>query len=124
VDGSIPHPKLGLIKKPITILVEGGRISKIEGGHETDILRKLLLDIQDENVYMIGEIGISMNACSKLCDCMLEDEGCMGTAHIDIGNNIAFGGIVEDSNHLNLITKSTNIYVDGKDLMLEGILIL
>ncbi|MEQ9716486.1 MAG: hypothetical protein ABGF52_13295 [Candidatus Asgardarchaeum sp.] len=122
VDGSIPHPRLGLIKEPITITVEDGLVKKIEGGKEADILRDILLEINenDKNIYNIGEIGIGMNSRSKLRGRMLEDEGCMGTMHIGIGSNITWGGVINSNNHLDLVIKDPTIRVDDVVLVLNG----
>lgn len=40
VDGSIPHPLLGVIKEPIKLTVENSLVTKVEGGKEAEILKK------------------------------------------------------------------------------------
>ncbi|MBR4950228.1 MAG: aminopeptidase, partial [Clostridia bacterium] len=91
IDGSIPHPLLGLIKSPIKLTIENGKITNIEGEEEAEIFKKLLADLDDENVYVIGEIGLGLNNECTLSGSMLEDEGCGGTVHLACGDNTGFG---------------------------------
>ncbi len=88
VDGSIPHPELGLIKEDIKLTVEKGLIVKIEGGRQAKILEDLLEGFNDPNAYNIGEIGIGLNPMCELNGSMLEDEGCYKTMHFGAGDNI------------------------------------
>ena len=120
IDGSIPHPLLGLIKNPIKLTIANGKIAEIEGEEEADILRNLLAELKDEKAYYIGEIGIGLNPCAELNGRMLSDEGCMGTVHFGFGSNTTFGGTIESNNHLDMIFKNPTVVVDGKSIMKNG----
>ena len=79
IDGSIPHPQLGLINEDIKLTIQAGVIKKIEGGEQANILKSVLENFNDPNVYKVGEIGIGLNPNCSLSGRMLEDEGCSGT---------------------------------------------
>lgn len=120
VDGSIPHPKLGLIKEDIKLTVEKGLIVKIEGGQQAKILEELLQSFNDPNVYNVGEIGIGLNPMCELNGSMLEDEGCYKTMHFAAGDNIGFGGKTSSKFHLDIVMREPTIEVDGVKILSKG----
>ncbi len=120
VDGSIPHPELGLITENIKLTVEKGLIVKIEGGKQAEILKNVLINFNDPNVYNIGEIGIGLNPMCELNGSMLEDEGCSETLHFGAGDNRGFGGKTASNYHLDIIIKSPDLEVDGEKILDKG----
>ena len=124
VDGSIPHPELGLITEDITMTVEKGLVVKIEGGEQAKILERILKDFNDPNVYNLGEIGIGLNPMCELNGSMLEDEGCSRTLHFGAGDNIGFGGKTKSKIHLDIIIKEPDMTVDDVQLLNKGNVII
>lgn len=120
VDGSIPHPKLGLIKEDIKLTVEKGLIVKIEGGAQAKILEELLHSFNDSKVYNIGEIGIGLNPMCELNGNMLEDEGCYKTMHFAAGDNSGFGGKTVSKYHLDIVMREPTIEMDGVKILEKG----
>ena len=120
IDGSIPLPGIGLIETPITLKVEKGYITSIEGGKEADVLRETLAGFNDPRVYNAAEVGFGLNPAGKLSGRMLEDEGVMGTMHIGIGNNLAYGGTCNTPVHIDLIMKCPTCIIDGVCVMKDG----
>lgn len=118
IDGSIPHPRLGLIHDEIKLTIEGSKIVKIEGGEQAEIFADVMKSFNDENVYNVGEIGIGLNPMCQLNGRMLEDEGCGGTVHFGCGDNAGFGGNVSCPVHIDLIFKNPTLKVDDT-LVLE-----
>lgn len=123
IDGSIPHPELGLIQAPIRITVKNGKIVEINGGEQAGILNKVMAGFEDPNAYWLGEIGVGMNPLCTLNGRMLEDEGAYGTVHLGFGSNISFGGIVQSACHLDMVIKNPTLTVDGHDVVKAGIVI-
>eukprot|EP00130_Batrachochytrium_dendrobatidis_P008617 XP_006683492.1 hypothetical protein BATDEDRAFT_28994 [Batrachochytrium dendrobatidis JAM81] len=111
IDGSIPHPELGLITDEIKLTIKKGEIVTIEGGPQAQTLERILKGFNDPNVYKIGEIGLGLNPMCELNGRMLEDEGCGGTVHLGCGDNTGFGGVTE--NELMQEVKSKFLYVDN-----------
>ncbi|MFW6176060.1 MAG: aminopeptidase [Thermoplasmatota archaeon] len=123
VDGSIPHPSLGVIKQPIKVTVENGEITKIhdtETNPQAKTFEKMLENMDDPNIYNIAELGIGLNPSSNICGSMLEDEGVAGTCHIGIGDNRSFEGNVKAKSHIDLVLRDATIKIDGKFIQENG----
>lgn len=85
IDGSIPHPLLGILTDSIKLTIRDGKTAAVDGKGEAKILKTILKDLADDNAYFLGEIGIGLNPLTTLCGRMLEDEGAIGTAHFGFG---------------------------------------
>ena len=120
IDGSIPHPALGLIHDEIKLTIEGSKIVKIEGGEQAKVFADLMESFNDDNVYYIGEVGIGLNPMCELNGRMLEDEGCGGTAHFGCGDSIGFGGKVSCPIHMDLVFKNPTITIDTTVVLDHG----
>lgn len=123
IDGSIPHPLLGLITEPIRLDIEASRIIRISGGRQANILQDILNGYDDEKVFHVGEIGIGLNDKCSLIGRMLEDEGCAGTIHFGIGDDRTFGGTNACSIHLDAIFKNPTLNIDGRVLVKNGVIV-
>jgi aminopeptidase len=122
VDGSMAG--LGLIKRAgIKIEVKDGYTDKIIGGALAHKLKKML-DSVGKNARNIAEFGIGTNDSAKLSGILLEDEKVMGTVHIALGNNISMGGNVNVPIHLDGVIKEPTVYLDGKEIMKNGKLLI
>lgn len=122
IDGSIPHPLLNIIHEPITCTVEDGFITKITGGEQAEILKKILADFNDTTVYNIAELGVGMNPANEIIGHMTPDEGSYGNIHIGIGKNTGFGGHVDSPLHLDMVIRCITAEIDGKYFMKDGVL--
>jgi leucyl aminopeptidase (aminopeptidase T) len=120
VDGSIPHPRLGLIGEPIALTVKGSLITDILGGGQAGVLSEILKEYNNPKVYHIGEIGIGMNPACELTGRMLEDEGCDGTVHFGIGDDRGFAGSNGCPIHLDAVIRNPTLTVDGKIIVKDG----
>lgn len=120
IDGSIPHPRLGLIHEPIRIEIKESRVVDISGGEQAEILNDVLAGFNDPKAYHVGEIGIGLNPYCELTGRMLEDEGCYGTVHFGFGDDRGFGGTNSCPLHLDLVFRSPTLSVDGKKLLDNG----
>ncbi len=122
VDGSMSG--VGVIdKKPITIQVENGFVTKISGGVQAKKL-EATLNKYGKFARNIAEFGIGTNDKARLSGVILEDEKVMGTIHIALGDNKSMGGNVDVPIHLDGIVKKPNVYFDGKMIMKNGKLLV
>lgn len=117
IDGSIGG--IGILKKPLTLAVENGKIIEIEGGVEAQKLRSIIADTGDKNMYQIAEIGIGLNPNSSIVGVIIEDEATLGTAHIGIGNNLFMGGRNKAKSHMDLVLRLPKVYLDDR-LVIDG----
>lgn len=113
-DASIPYLGIGVLDEPVTVSVEDGFITAIEGGRQAEILRMNLIEQDDPNVYNIAEIGVGLNPKCRMCGIMLEDEGVISTCHIGIGTSITLGGTVKAAVHYDLLMWEPKVVVDDK----------
>lgn len=120
IDGSIPHPRLGLITSPIRLDIKDGFIVKISGGEQAETLKDVMESFNDPNVYNVGEIGFGLNDKCSLNGRMLEDEGCGGTMHIGCGDNRGFGGVVASNYHLDMVFRNPTVFVDDTQVYDKG----
>lgn len=120
IDGSIPHPQLGLIHDEIRLLIRDNLIVDISGGPQAHTLARILKEFNDDKAYYVGEIGIGLNSKCVLNGRMLEDEGCAGTMHFGFGSNTGFFGKIESAYHLDMVIRAPSIDVDGRFIVREG----
>jgi 2,5-dihydroxypyridine 5,6-dioxygenase len=120
IDGSIPHPELGLITDEVKLTLKDGRIVDITGGKQAQILARIMKDFNDPKAYYLGEIGIGLNPMCTLNGRMLEDEGCMGTVHFGFGSNTSFFGKIESCFHLDMVFVDPTVAVDGNIILDKG----
>jgi 2,5-dihydroxypyridine 5,6-dioxygenase len=120
IDGSIPYPSLGLITDEIKLVIKDSRIVSITGGNQAEELSRILQGFGDDNIYIVGEIGIGLNPKCKLNGNMLEDEGCAGTMHFGFGNDTGFQGIINCPYHLDMVLKTPTIIIDKHIIVAEG----
>ena len=122
VDGSFAA--VGKIKEmPITVKVENGFATKIEGGVEATKLVNML-EPMGKMAYNIAELGIGTNDQAIVTGAILEDEKVMGTIHIALGNNISMGGTVGVGIHLDGVILEPTVTIDGKVIMENGKLMI
>ena len=112
-----------LIKKPITLTITKGMITKIEGDREARLLKggldKAMLRAKvPSNVRQIGELGIGLNPRLDVVGAMILDEKAHGTAHVAIGSNYWFGGTNFTLIHLDQVFYQPTLYVDGREVKL------
>ena len=124
LDGSICLPEFGLLKDPIKLTFRKGRIIKIEGEEEARRFKEKLESFDDPEMYRLAELGIGLNPKAKLLGNPLIDEGALGTAHIALGLNYTYGGIIKEAKtHIDCIFRRPTIELDGKPILKRGDLI-
>lgn len=111
-DGSITCTEIGLLKNPVPIEIEGGRIKEMG-----DEITPVFMKEYDEKKTVIGEFGIGINPYARLCGMMLEDEGTLGTVHFGFGSNVTIGGLNNIGFHLDVVVRDANVEIDGKKIV-------
>jgi len=116
INGSILHPKIGLLKKPIILKIENGVITSISGDPQIESELGLMFSKHSEKSKILAELGIGFNSKAKLSGNMLIDEGVYGTIHFGFGTNLALGGLNEINFHLDFVTYEDTIIIDGETI--------
>lgn len=122
IDGSSRHLEgTALIKTPITLTVEKGEVTDIQGGREASLLEESLQWAEQASrhpwgVRRLGEFGLGINPRASIIGAMILDEKTLNTAHVAIGSNHWFGGTVYAIIHLDQVLKNPEVRIDGKPL--------
>jgi leucyl aminopeptidase (aminopeptidase T) len=133
-DGTIdlvPHAMIP--KTPVKLSFKDGYVDKITGGEEaTELLNVIMkgeqmarekgMVEQEKNCRHLGELGIGINYAAKMCGNLLEDEKLGKTVHFAIGSN--FDQDAEAMIHLDGLVMRPDMWVDGRQIMKDGELII
>jgi leucyl aminopeptidase (aminopeptidase T) len=114
-------------------LFKDGYISEVTGSPDAEALLNVIksgekrardLGMVDEvrNARNIGELGIGLNYQAKMVNNMLEDEKVGKTCHFAIGFNYDNDGPALI--HQDCLVKSPSIWVDGKQILKDGDIII
>jgi len=123
VDGSMAGVGLIAAGDTITLRVEGGYVTSIEGGAAARRLEELL-EPHGRPARNLAELGVGTNHAAKVIGAILEDEKVMGTAHVALGNNVSMGGTVDVKVHLDGIILAPDLELDGVPLLEAGKLLI
>lgn len=119
LDGSMGY--IGLVEKPVEIMIENGYIKNIEETADGLKLKKYIESFHDLEMFCAAEFGIGLNTISKCRGISyIEDESAYGTFHIGFGRNLALGGCHNAAGHFDLVTHKPTIIVDDKVIMKNG----
>jgi len=114
IDGSIAG--FGLVNTPVEMVIQDGYVTEIRGGSESESLSGLLKN-KGLATRNIAELGIGTNKKAILSGSIIE---VMGTAHIAIGDNHTFGGVVEAPLHIDGVIRKPTLAIDGKIVIKDG----
>jgi leucyl aminopeptidase (aminopeptidase T) len=124
VDGSLMPDQntgfgtIGLLKSPVSIYVEDGKITAVEGGPQADIFRNAI-NAADSKGKTIAEFALGTNPKARLSGNILEDEKILGTMHFAFGSNVTLGGKNQSNIHLDGVVTNPKIYIDDQLLPLD-----
>ncbi len=122
IDGAMAG--VGVIEgDPIRIRVEGGYAVEITGGEAADRLNALV-EPHGQKGRNLAELGIGTNDQARITGMILEDEKVMGTVHVAVGNNMSMGGSCDVQLHLDGIITGPTLSVDGREILVDGKLVV
>jgi leucyl aminopeptidase (aminopeptidase T) len=70
----------------------------------------------------IAEVSVAFNPAGTVCSVPMETESSLGSAHIALGNSIAYGGRVDAIAHLDCVMRDAVLELDDKIVIAEGTL--
>jgi leucyl aminopeptidase (aminopeptidase T) len=121
VDGDLLFMGRGPLREPVVLRVQEGRVTGIEGA-ESRRLTAMLDRCADEQMSNLAEVSVAFNPAGTICGVPMETESARGTAHIALGNSIAYGGVVDAIAHLDCVMRDATLELDGRAVMSEGTL--
>jgi leucyl aminopeptidase (aminopeptidase T) len=119
-DASIPYYEIGLLTEPVRMEVANGSVTRITGGHQAQMIERMMAQQNDPNVYNIAQLSFGLNPMCRMQGIMLEDEGVYGTSHIGIGTSTLLGGTVKAPMHYDIIMWNPTLELDGEVVLRDG----
>ncbi|HXF82564.1 MAG TPA: hypothetical protein VNN19_07420 [bacterium] len=120
-DGSIPNLRLGgLLRSPVVCTVEAGRIVRVEGGAEAEMIRKVWASLGDAAVYTIAQLAVGLNPAILTLTGRWTDHGALGTVHIGIGTSANIGGATRAVAHFDGMMFRPTLRLDRTVLLEQG----
>lgn len=121
VDGSITHPKIGLLRAPVKMFFQDGLAVQFDSPDEkVQTVLDDLFQSKEPLRRVLAELGFGLNPLAILSGVMLSDEGALGTAHLGLGSNFTVGGVNEVDFHLDFVLRSPTLFLDGEIVIEEG----
>jgi aminopeptidase len=110
--------KIQFSKGYVTSIKDGGKV-----GEE---FRKLLQTGNEAFLHRrnCAELGIGTNPLAQNAQNTLEAEKILGTVHIAVGDSSHFGGLTESDLHEDFVIPEPTLYLDGKIILKNGILMI
>jgi leucyl aminopeptidase (aminopeptidase T) len=116
VDGAIAG--YGILRNPLRIQLDGGRVVGAEGEAAEWLLATL--NAGGPAGRVIAEIGVGVNPGASISGISILDEKALGTAHIAFGTNTSFGGANTAEVHVDAILRAPMISLDGRVVLDHG----
>jgi len=122
VDADLLFMGPGPLPSPVVLHIDGGELKVVEG-EEAGRLEDMLARCADERMTNLAEVSMAFNPSGRVCGVAMETESARGTAHIALGNSIAYGGTVDAVAHLDCVMKDASLELDGRPVMVAGELV-
>jgi leucyl aminopeptidase (aminopeptidase T) len=122
IDADLLFMGRGPLPEPVVIHVADGEMVGLEGA-EAGRLEEMLSRCADERMRNVAEVSMAFNPSGRVCGVAMETESARGTAHIALGNSIAYGGVVDAVAHLDCVMRDAALEVDGRPVMVAGELV-
>jgi leucyl aminopeptidase (aminopeptidase T) len=119
VDGDLLFMGQGPLAEPVILHIVDGQLRGIEGP-ERRRLTTMLERCGDDRMTNLAEVSVAFNPAGTICSVPMETESARGTAHIALGNSIAYGGVVNAVAHLDCVMRDATLELDGRAVMIEG----
>ena len=91
----------------------------VEGAHK-DRLLTMVERCDDKRMANLAEVSMGLNPSGTICGVPMETESALGTAHVALGNSIAYGGTVDAVAHLDCVMADATLEIDGEIIMDRG----
>jgi leucyl aminopeptidase (aminopeptidase T) len=121
IDADLLFMGIGPLPSPVVLHFAAGRLAGVEG-NEAGRLHEMLARCADERMANLAEVSMAFNPAGRVCGVAMETESARGTAHIALGNSIAYGGTVAAIAHLDCVMRDATLELDGRPVMVAGVL--
>jgi leucyl aminopeptidase (aminopeptidase T) len=123
-DGALwPPAELGLLREPVTLTLEKGAITAVEGGSEARTFERWLKSFGDEKMLWLAHYSLGFNpGVTRPTGRIVEDERVFGCIEMGFGSQGAQirGKTWSAASHTDGVVLSPSIYLDGTPLEVDG----
>ncbi|MDW5595027.1 2,5-dihydroxypyridine 5,6-dioxygenase [Conexibacter stalactiti] len=125
--GDIVFPFKSYVQTPIELTIEAGRIVRIDGALDADLLRAYMEGFDDPNAYGISHIGWGMLETARW-ETLAADRRGMGMHGRSFYGNVLFstgpngelGGPNETLCHVDVPMRNCSLFLDGRPIVVDG----
>lgn len=110
---------VGLLRDPVTVVVEDGRATDVKGGRQASRLRGLI-SAADQYATNVAEFAIGTNPKSRMVGNAAEDKVLLGCIHVAIGDNRTLGGTITSDLHLDMTVLNPTVAIDTRVVIRRG----
>jgi leucyl aminopeptidase (aminopeptidase T) len=120
VDADLLFMGEGPLPSPVALHFRDGGLVGAEGD-EAGRLQEMLDRCADPRMANLAEASVAFNPNGRVCGVAMETESARGTAHVALGNSIAYGGTVDAIAHLDCVMRDATLELDGEPVMVAGV---
>jgi leucyl aminopeptidase (aminopeptidase T) len=120
VDADLLFMGQGPLPSPVALQIRDGELVAAEGD-EAARLDEMLARCADPRMSNLAEVSMAFNPSGRVCGVPMETESARGTAHVALGNSIAYGGFVDAIAHLDCVMKDATLELDGRPVVAAGV---
>jgi leucyl aminopeptidase (aminopeptidase T) len=121
VDADLLFMGEGPLPSPVVLHLRDGELVGLEGD-EAGRLREMLDRCADPRMANLAEVSVAFNPSGQVCGVAMETESSRGTAHVALGNSIAYGGTVDAIAHLDCVMRDATLELDDEPVIVAGVL--
>jgi len=125
--GDIIFPFKSYVQTAITLTIEAGRITSIDGGLDADLLRDYMASFKDEKAYGISHIGWGMLETAQWAILASDRRGMgmhgrsfYGNVLFSTGPNGELGGPNDTLCHVDIPMRGCTLYLDDQPIVVDG----
>jgi leucyl aminopeptidase (aminopeptidase T) len=121
IDADLLFMGQGPLPSPVALQIRDGSLVAAEGD-ESARLDEMLARCADPRMSNLAEVSMAFNPSGRVCGVPMETESARGTAHVALGNSIAYGGVVDAIAHLDCVMTDATLELDGRPVIAAGVL--
>jgi leucyl aminopeptidase (aminopeptidase T) len=121
IDADLLFMGTGPLPSPVALHLRDGDLVGVEGD-EAGRLHDMLDRCADPLMANLAEVSVAFNPNGRVCGVAMETESSRGTAHVALGNSIAYGGTVDAIAHLDCVMRDATLELDGEPVIAAGVL--
>lgn len=120
-DGAIPNLDIGVLESPVTMEIEDGAVTSVDGGKEAERIANVWAEHDDPAVYNIAQLAVGMNPeCPEFNGWFSNDHGRYGNVHFGIGTSSNLGGTTRAPVHFDAMMAEPTLELDGEVVLEDG----